>query len=337
MVHLDLQLNAAERPRIGLTVGDPAGIGPEIVAKALAEPTLARAMRIVVLGPAACRPPQVPLLAGTDELSLAAVEGAAWVDTGGPTEFELGRVQASCGRAALDALRRGADLAQRGLLQALVTGPVNKAALHAAGEKVEGQTELLGRWANAPQVQMLAVAGQLRVLLLTRHLPLRAALELVTVERVLEHLELLHRTLRELGFARPRLALAGLNPHAGEGGILGLEDQEVLVPAAEQARGRGLDVRGPLSPDTVFLRASQGEHDGVLALYHDQAFIPVKLLDPDGGLTLLAGLPYLRVSPAHGTAFDIAGRGIAREGNLLRALFQAAEWARARQRTPPRE
>ncbi|MEO0649204.1 MAG: 4-hydroxythreonine-4-phosphate dehydrogenase PdxA [Planctomycetota bacterium] len=327
---LDLGANPAERPLLGLTVGDPAGIGPETVRAALEEPTLTQAARILVLGPAACRPDHVPLLPADDRLSLSTVRDAAWLDTGGPQEWQMGEVQVACGRAALDALRRGVELAREDRIDALVTAPVNKEAINLAGEPCEGQTELIGRWCDAPRVQMLAVAERLRVLLLTRHLPLADALGLVSTERVLDHLVLLDETLRRLGLDSPRLALAGLNPHAGENGLLGAEDGDVLVPAVEQARARGIVVEGPISPDTVFLAASQGRHDGVLALYHDQGLIPVKLLSPHRGLTLLAGLPFLRVSPAHGTAFDIAGRGLADAGNLLAALFQAAEWARAR-------
>jgi 4-hydroxythreonine-4-phosphate dehydrogenase len=322
------------RPLLALTVGDPAGIGPEICLKAIAEREVRAAARIVVLGPGALRPAGVPLLeAGVDDGELAARVGEqAWLDTGGPARFELGRAQAECGRAALAALRRGAELARAGHVAALVTGPVSKQALHLAGEPVEGQTELLSRWDEARDCQMLAVAGELRVLLLTRHLPLRRALELIDTPRVLHHLELLARALATLGFERPRLALAGLNPHAGVGGILGDEDARLLRPAVEQARARGLDVVGPLSPDTVFAQAARGRHDGVLALYHDQAIIPVKLLAPDTGLTVLAGLSYLRVSPVHGTAFDIAGRGLASHANLTAALLQAARWSR---RTEP--
>jgi 4-hydroxythreonine-4-phosphate dehydrogenase len=167
------------------------------------------------------------------------------------------------------------------------------------------------------------------VLLLTRHMPLRRALETITSARVLDHLLLFVESLRRFGFARPHLALAGLNPHAGEGGVLGSEDGELLAPAVAAARAAGLDVSGPHPPDTVFLQASRGAFDGVLALYHDQAFIPVKLLSGDSGLTVIAGLPYLRVSPVHGTAFDIAGQGKASAENLIAALLQAAEWARA--------
>jgi 4-hydroxythreonine-4-phosphate dehydrogenase len=240
----------------------------------------------------------------------------------------MGRIQAACGRAAIAALRAGHDLAMDRQVDALVTCPVSKSALHLAGEIVEGQTELLGRWAGVERIEMLAIAGRLRVMLLTRHMPLRIALEHVTRERVIDRLELLEDCLRRIGIEAPRIALAGLNPHAGEGGILGTEDEEILRPAVEVLRRRGLDVVGPRSPDTVFLQASRGEFDGVLALYHDQAFIPIKLLSQDTGVTVLAGLPYLRVSPVHGTAFDIAGRGTASHENLVVAILFAAERCR---------
>jgi len=313
------------RPLLALTAGDPAGVGPELVAKLLGEPELAERVRVLALGPAACRPTHVPLLASNAD--PRALRAHAWLATGEAERFELGRPQAAAGRAALAALRAGHDLALAGRVDALVCAPVSKEALHLAGEKVEGQTELLGRWSNRPDVQMLGITRALRVLLLTRHVPLRAALEAVTSARVLAHLELLSSGLRRLGFATPRLALAGLNPHAGESGLLGAEDGERLAPAVAEARARGLDVSGPLSPDTVFLRAARGEFDGVLALYHDQAFIPLKLHAPGEGITVLLGLPYLRVSPAHGTAFDLAGSGRADPGNLRVALDTAARFA----------
>lgn len=270
-------------------------------------------MRLVLLGPGRLRP---------DDLA-----DTTWLDTGGPSEWRMGEPQAECGRAAIAALRRGHELALEGRVGALVTAPVSKQALHLAGEEVEGQTELLARWSKVERYEMIAVAGDLRVMLLTRHLPLRRALEEITAARVVEHLSLFDESLRRFGIDSPRLALAGLNPHAGEGGILGAEENDVLRPAAEDARARGVDVSGPLSPDTVFLQASRGEFDGVLALYHDQAFIPIKLLSRDGGVTVIAGLPYLRVSPVHGTAFDIAGRGTASPANLISALHRAAEWS----------
>lgn len=322
-----------ELPLIALTLGDPAGIGPEIAQAAVRDPRVRDVARIVVLGPECERPEDVPAFAGA---GFGESDAVSWLDTGGDGGWELGRVQAACGRAALEALARGAQLATEGVVDALVTGPVSKEALHAAGEPVEGQTELLGRWAGVERFQMIAIAGDLRVMLLTRHMPLARALAEVTTERVLDHLRLLHETLSGLGFESPRLALAGLNPHAGEAGLLGSEERDLLEPAVLAARTEGLDVRGPCSPDTVFLRGLRGEFDGVLALYHDQGFIPVKLAAPETGLTLISGLPYLRVSPTHGTAFDIAGRGLASPENLIQALIQAARWAGQRSTPDPR-
>ena len=319
------------RPLLALTVGDPAGIGPEIVAAALGDGRVRAAARIVAIGPECVRPAGLEVVVPAEGLEWSAArEDVLWVESEDPGGWVVGRPQAAAGRAALAALRAGHELAHSGVVDGLVTGPVSKEAMHLAGEEVEGQTELLGRWCGVDDHQMLAVAGRLRVLLLSRHLPLRRALEQITAERVRVHLRLLHSALLELGLERPRLALAGLNPHAGEAGLVGKEEREELDPAVRNVRAEGLDVTGPLPADTVFARAAGGEFDGVLALYHDQAFIPIKVFGDDRALTWIAGLPYLRVSPAHGVAFDIASRGLARPENLVVALVQAAEWARSR-------
>jgi 4-hydroxythreonine-4-phosphate dehydrogenase len=320
---------ARTRPRLALTVGDPAGIGPEIVAKALHDARSTAACDLVAIGPANARPAHVPQWNAGDRLTLTTFRGALWHTT--PSAgVEVGRVSRAGGAAAIAALKAATDLCLADLLDGMVNAPVSKEAMHLAGEEVEGQSELLGRWARAPRMQMLAVAGRMRVLLLSRHMSLRAALELVTTERVHAHLQVLHDGLLELGLTRPKLALAGLNPHAGENGLLGKEDGEILVPAVERARKDGLDVHGPVSPDSVFVAAANGKYDGVLALYHDQAFIPTKLHAQQTGLTVLVGMPFLRVSPAHGTAMDIAGRGKANPENLIVAIEQAAEWAALR-------
>lgn len=324
------RLLPGHRPLLALTLGDPAGIGPEVALRALNDPRVLAQARLVLIGPGSLRPEGIvrrdagDLPTASDQRPNTSPD-AVWIDTRGPQDWRMGEVQASCGRAAIEALRVGHDMAMAGQVDALVTCPVSKSALHLAGETVEGQTELLGRWAGVERIEMLAIAGRLRVMLLTRHLPLRVAIERITQELVIDRLELLDACLRRLGIAEPHLALAGLNPHAGEGGILGTEDEEVLRPAVEILRRRAIHVVGPRSPDTVFLQASRGEFDGVLALYHDQAFIPIKLLSDDAGVTVLAGLPYLRVSPVHGTAFDIAGRGIASHENLVAAILFAAE------------
>lgn len=321
-------------PLLALTLGDPTGIGPEVSFACLRSAAVRCAARLVVCGPAELRPGDVPQIerkaAG---LSRAVGEGeAVWLATEGDGPWQVGRVQREGGVSALGALRAGHELALAGTVDGLVTAPVCKEALHLAGQAVEGQTELLGKWCGVTDHQMLAIVGELRVLLLTRHMPLRAALDAITPELVVRHLHLLHRALGELGIADPRLALAGLNPHAGEGGILGREELDLLAPALERARTEGLTVTGPHSPDTIFAAAAKGAHDGVLALYHDQAFIPIKLIGEGRAVTVITGLPYLRVSPAHGTAHDIAGKGIARADDLENAILQAAGWAALRSR-----
>jgi 4-hydroxythreonine-4-phosphate dehydrogenase len=318
---------------LALTLGDPAGLGPEIVRAALSDERVRAAARLVVVGPRGHAPEGTTHVVFVEPDGVRALEPGvdlAWVDAGDAAPVPVGRASREGGAAALAALRAGAELAASGAVDALVTAPVCKEALHLAGERVEGQTELLCRWDGAADGEMLAVAGTLRVLLLSRHVPLAEALRRITTERVFAHLVLLERALSDLGVRRPRLALAGLNPHAGENGLLGTEERDVLAPAVERARASGLDVSDPQSPDTVFLRALRGDFDGVLALYHDQAFIPLKLAGDGRALTTIAGLSYLRVSPAHGTAFDIAGRGVASPENLIVAILAAAEWARAR-------
>jgi 4-hydroxythreonine-4-phosphate dehydrogenase len=320
------------RPRIALTVGDPAGIGPETVLAALARSDVRARASYVVVGPAALRPPTMPMYAPG-----APRHDVEWSVTDGPERWAIGEVQASCGAAAVAALRRAHELALAGEVDALVTAPVNKAALHAAGTRVEGQTELLAEWCGATRYEMIGIAGALRVMLLTRHMPLADALVAVrsacAVGGQLEaHLALFDEALRGLlGIDAPRIAVAGLNPHAGEGGILGRDELDLIAPAVARARASGLDVSGPISPDAVFHDALQGRYDGVLALYHDQAFIPLKLLAAGRGITVIAGLPYLRLSPMHGTAFDIAGRGLADPTNLIEALLRAAELVERRQ------
>jgi len=308
-------------PTLALPVGDPAGIGPEVVTAALSRIEVRTAARILAIGPRALRPDSVPQVIEPEEV---AHHPAAWLVTEGPETWPMGEASAACGRAALAALHTGHELALSRVVDGLVTGPISKEAFHLAGEQVEGQTELLARWCGVERCGMLAMTEGLRVLLLTRHLPLRDAISSITRVDILDHLHLLHETLQGLGMEFPRLALPGLNPHAGEAGLLGDEEQELLEPAVTVAREHGLNVTGPVSPDVVFRDARDGKYDGVLALYHDQAFIPIKLLSETEGCTLAAGLPYLRMSPVHGTAFDIAGEGVASCENLVSTILQAA-------------
>lgn len=331
-------------PWIALATGDPAGIGPEIALKALSRPEIRRAARLLVLGDAGVlslyqrklklRVPLLPVRS-MEEARRAPLSKIPLLSPGRPIplrRFRPGAVSKAAGSSAVAALLEGARLAHLGEVDALVTGPVNKTALHAAGHRVEGQTELLGCFCGARRYEMMVHAGDLRVLLLSRHLSLRRALALVKAGRILDHLRLAREGMRDLGFSRPRIAVAGLNPHAGEGGMFGNEESREILPAIRRAQKEGIAASGPYSPDTVFRRAASGEFDLVLALYHDQAFIPVKTLGFQRALTTILGLPFLRVSVIHGTAFEIAGRGVADSTNLQEAILQAAALARRRSR-----
>ncbi|MFT5831092.1 MAG: 4-hydroxythreonine-4-phosphate dehydrogenase [Bacteroidia bacterium] len=317
-------------PRIALTLGDPSGISPEIVRAALLDERVAAALEAVVLGPQELRIPGCEVVESVADLQTVERKAGRnlWLDSsrGKLGSFEMGHAQKDCGRAALDALRLGADLGLGGQVDGLVTAPVCKEAMHMAGEKVEGQTELLRRWASADRCQMMAIAGDMRVLMATRHMSTVAAIASLTPKLILDSLELLHESMVGFGFDAPHLAVAGVNPHASEGGLFGDDEQRVLMPAIKEARAKGFHVTGPEPPDTIFVAAAAGKYDAVLALYHDQGFIPVKLAAPTTGVTVLLGMPYLRVSPAHGTAFDIAGQGVASPENLITALLQAAAW-----------
>ncbi len=290
----------AERPRIGVTMGDPAGIGPEIALAAAADRRVTAVCEPVLYGP------------------LTAVERA---------RFRPGELSAAAGRAALDAVERAAADALAGRLDAIATGPINKEALALAGSPWRGHTELLAHLTRARDVAMMFHSPRLCVVLATVHVPLSAVPRLLTRDRVETVLGLAAAHLPRFGLARPRLALAGLNPHAGEGGLLGTEDREVLAPAAAAARGRGVDVAGPLPADTVFRQAVDGRFDAVVACYHDQGLIPVKLAAFGESVNVTLGLPIIRTSVDHGTAFDIAGRGIADAASLVQAVVLAARLA----------
>ena len=286
------------KPRVAITVGDPAGIGPEIAGKAAADP----AVRAV------CE----PILYET------------------PTDVAMGQVSAVAGRAAYDTLVRAVGDARAGHVDAIATAPVNKAAFAAAGLPWKGHTDLLGHLCGVPRVAMMFHAPMLKVVLATVHVALRDVPALLTREHVAATLELTAIELPRFGVTRPRIALAALNPHAGEGGLFGREDDDVLAPAVADVRAAGHDVRGPFPADTVFVRATRGEFDCVVACYHDQGLVPVKLLAFGSAVNVTLGLPIVRTSVDHGTAFDIAGQGVADPGSLVHAVRLAADLATRR-------
>jgi len=287
-------------PRIAITVGDPAGIGPEIAAKAATDPSVLAVCNPVIFAPphdAAIRP---------------------------------GEVSAAAGRAAYGTIVRAVEAAQRGEVHAVATAPVNKLAFAQAGLEWKGHTDLLAHLCGTPDVAMLFHSPQLKVVLITVHVPLSEVPSRLTPQLVDRTIDLTVAAMRQFGTARPRLALAGLNPHAGEGGVIGTEDDRVLAPAVARARARGVDLTGPIPGDTVFVRASRGEFDCVLACYHDQGLIPVKLLAFGTAVNVTIGLPIIRTSVDHGTAFDIAGKGVADPGSMIAAVTLAAQMCTAK-------
>jgi len=312
-------------PRLALTAGDPAGIGPEVVLKALASPDRPSAP-VIVYGPMAVlldraarfglRPPQ--------DLDARLVD----VPLDGPVE--LGRTSAAAGRAAAGAVLRAVVDAREGRVQALVTAPLNKESLNAAGHPWPGHTEMLAEASGTPDVAMMFVGGGLRVALVTIHRPLRTVPDAVTPAEVRRVSRLVHRELPRFGVTIPRIALCGLNPHAGEHGLLGHEEEDVLIPAVEDLRREGLDVSGPFPADSLFVRAKRGEFDAVIAGYHDQGLIPVKLAAFGHAVNVTLGLPFVRTSVDHGTGFDIVEKGVADATSLVEAMKVAVDLARTR-------
>jgi 4-hydroxythreonine-4-phosphate dehydrogenase len=296
--------------RIGLTVGDPAGIGPEIARKAVSHTDLRGLCEIVLYGPA------------TD------------VEIG---SFDRGRVSAAAGRAAYDAIVRAVDDAMHGRIDAIATAPINKEAFAAAGLQWRGHTDLLAHLTGSSRVAMMFYAESLRVVLATVHIALSEVPRAITREGIEGIIDLTAASLPRFGIVSPRLALAGLNPHAGEHGVMGREDDDVLAPAVAACRARGIAVEGPLPADTVFVRALRGEYDAVVACYHDQGLIPVKLVAFGKAVNVTLGLPIVRTSVDHGTAFDIAGRGIADPTSMIEAIKLAVRLSRSQEPGETRE
>jgi 4-hydroxythreonine-4-phosphate dehydrogenase len=314
---------AGSLPRLALTVGDPAGIGPEIVLKALAHPDVPLADWVVYGSKSV-------LDACAKALHLKTIEalGASLVDVGG-AEVPAGVVSAEGGRQAALAVIKAAEDSLAGALRGLVTAPLNKEAMHIAGFDYPGHTELLAHVAKTPNVAMMFVGGKIRVALLTIHAPLRDVPGLITAKEIVRVATLVHEALKRFGAtaARPKIAIAGLNPHAGEHGHIGREEQDVFPGALATLREAGIDIEGPFPGDTLFVRAARGDFDGVIACYHDQGLIPVKLLAFGEAVNVTIGLPFIRTSVDHGTGFDIAGTGKADEGSLLAAMRLAVQLA----------
>jgi 4-hydroxythreonine-4-phosphate dehydrogenase len=332
------------KPILAITMGDPGGVGPEIIAKALAHREVFDKSRPLVIGErraleAAIRITGRPLEVRCVEQPAQAGEHPGIVDLIDLNNIDIeqigrARVCPEVGRAAYDYLERATQLALRDEVGAIVTAPLNKEALSEAGWVGVGHTELLARFAGIPDksVAMMLASKSLRVVHVSTHVSLRRAIEMVTPERIVTAARLAGDTARDIVGHEPHLAIAGLNPHAGEHGLFGSEEQEFIEPAVDQLRTEGWHVSGPLSPDTVFLRAAAGDFDAVIAMYHDQGHIPSKFAGFDDTVNVTLGLPIVRTSVDHGTAYDIAGTGKANEANLLAAIDLAALMAGNRQR-----
>ncbi|MGI3167896.1 4-hydroxythreonine-4-phosphate dehydrogenase PdxA [Pseudooceanicola sp. C21-150M6] len=318
---------------LAITLGDPAGIGPEIAARCLTDPDLPDA---VAIG-------QVQVLRRALELVSPGTQIAV-VDRPGPAPRPgtvriiptgqdiapppYGAVTAAAGQAAFDAIAAAIALARAGAVSGIVTAPINKAALARAGVPYPGHTEMLADLGGAARVAMMLANDEIRTVLVTIHVSLRDAIWQADYSAQMAAIRLAHEGCRALGVSAPRVAVAGLNPHAGEDGLFGHEEIQIIAPAIAAARAEGIDASGPWPGDTVFMAARQGRFDVVVAQYHDQGLIPVKYLGLEKGVNVTLGLPFVRTSPDHGTAFDIAGKGIADPSSLRSAMQMAATLAR---------
>jgi 4-hydroxythreonine-4-phosphate dehydrogenase len=324
-------------PRVGLLLGDPAGIGPELVAKLLSGEDLDREAQTIVIG-------EPRVLARGGEIAGVALDVAPIDRLNGsdgpravllrgpeidPAEAPIGQATAAAGHYVLDTFRQALGLAQAGQLDAICFAPCNKQAMHLGGLVFEDElrffVDVLGYKGYVGEIN---ATGELATTRVTSHVPLRAVADLITEEAVVAAIRLAHETLRASGNPHPRIGVAGLNPHAGDGGIFGREEIEVIAPAVERAKAQQISADGPYPSDTVFLRARDGAFDAVVTMYHDQGQIAMKLMGFERGITIQAGLPVPITTPAHGTAFDIAGRGIARVDGLREAYRTACRMAR---------
>lgn len=327
-------------PVIGITMGDAAGVGPEIIVKSFANADLYQIARALVIGDARRLRKAAALLdIGIAVQPIERVEQATFergvincIDLPLiPDELPFGKLSPVAGDAAFRFIDKAVELAKARQIDAICTAPLNKEALHAGGHKFPGHTEMLAHLTGVEEVSMMLVAPNLRVIHVTTHIGIIDAIRKIEPGLVQRTIERGYATLRKAGIGQPKIAVCGINPHAGENGLFGYgEEEEKIVPAIEALRARGLDIEGPLPADTLFFRAGRGDFDLVVAMYHDQGHGPVKVLGLEAGVNITVGLDVIRTSVDHGTAFDIAGKGIADERSLIEALRQGAELAARR-------
>ena len=321
-------------------MGDPAGIGPEICAKALASNDLARIANCVVIGDrhAIRHGLTISKLNGIEINSIKKVSEAKFLprvinvldlNNADPLKIKTGQVSRAAGKAAFEYIDKAIDLAKNGEIDAITTGPINKEALHKAGYKFDGHTEILATKTKTKDYAMMFVSDQLWVILVTTHLPLREVSKQLDRKKIVKIIKMANEALGKTRGKKPRIGVAGLNPHAGESGIFGQEEIKIIKPAVEEAQKLGIDVKGPISPDAIFFLANSGMFDLVVAMYHDQGLIPLKLLAFNRSVNVTIGLPFVRTSVDHGTGFDIAGKGWANPQSLIEAVKVAAHFCKS--------
>lgn len=325
------------RPIIGITMGDAAGVGPEIILKSFEHDVLHETSRSFVIGDASILERAKKFTNSTKTIhrienpSQAKFEKDVidCLDLGLLTDaLPIGEVSPEAGNAAFQYLAKAIKLANEGEIDAICTAPLNKEALQKGGHMYPGHTEILAELTGTKDYSMMLSAPNLKVIHVTTHVGIVDAIRMINPERVLHVIRLAHSTLKKAGIPNPRIAVCGINPHAGENGLFGYgEEEEKVIPAIEKAVAEGIDVQGPLPADTLFFRTVRGDFDIVVAMYHDQGHGPVKVLGLEAGVNITVGLPIIRTSVDHGTAFDIAGTGIADENSLVEALRQAVELA----------
>lgn len=330
------------RPVVAITMGDPAGVGPEVVLKALADAAVRRACRPLLVGDLGVLR-RVRKGRGFPKLEAWAVGEPIGAGDGAVAVYSLsrlaaaqarpGRPSAACGEAAYRYIKRAAELVLSGVADALATAPINKSVLRLAGYAYPGHTELLAEVTRRRECRMMLLGKRLKVVLVTVHVPLMEVARELTAQKIRVTLEIAHQGLRNyFGIRRPRLAVAALNPHAGEEGIFGLEERKLIVPAVREAAGKGIRVDGPFAADSLFHQAAHGKFDAVICMYHDQGLIPLKLLHFFDAVQLTLGLPIVRTSVDHGTAYDIAGRDQADPTSMREAILLASRLANRQKR-----
>jgi 4-hydroxythreonine-4-phosphate dehydrogenase len=340
-----------KKPIVAITMGDPASIGPEIAVKALLDKKITSICKPLIIGDASVFNQIIDKLKLNASVNTVHSVAEAKFEDGVIDVFDLnntdikqlqfGEISAMAGHASFEAVKKAIELAMSGEVDATVTGPINKKSINEAGHHFAGHTEIYAHFTNTKKYAMLLVEESLKVIHVSTHVSLRQACDLVKKDRILEVIDLLHHGLQQLGEKNLKIGIAGLNPHAGDNGLFGTEDDLEIKPAVEEAKQKGFDVEGPVPPDTLFAKAATGAYGGVVAMYHDQGHIPFKLngfkwdakkkqMESVKGVNITMGLPIIRTSVDHGTAFEIAGKGIASPDAMILAIESAVQLSKNR-------